>query len=306
MADETAETETVATAAADDTPTGTATAMEFSTAEVVPVVAPDEAILVVRGLRVVFGGFVAINNIDFTVRSGELRFLIGPNGAGKTTLVDVITGLTKPAAGSVQFEGNELVGRREHSIVKLGIGRTFQTATVFEELTVLENIDLAASFRLPLPKLLLRRKGMSKRVAEVLETTQLADFAERPAGVLSHGQRQWLEIGMLIAQNPRLLLLDEPVAGMTREERERTGALLQEIAKNHTVVVIEHDMEFLRRFASVVTVLHEGTVLTEGTVAEVQADPKVQEVYLGRSKDDGGEGVAAAAAVLGLEVGNTT
>ena len=267
--------------------------------------AADDAILVVRGLRVVFGGFVAISGIDFTVRKGELRFLIGPNGAGKTTLIDVITGLTKPAAGSVQFEGHELVGRREHDIVKLGIGRTFQTATVFEELTVLENIDLAASFRLSLPKLLRKRKGTSKRVAEVLETTQLVDFANRPAGVLSHGQRQWLEIGMLIAQNPRLLLLDEPVAGMTKDERERTGELLQQIAKDHTVVVIEHDMEFLRRFASVVTVLHEGNLLTEGTVAEVQANPKVQEVYLGRKKEDGDEGVAAAAAVLGLEAGST-
>ncbi len=263
----------------------------------------DGAILAVRGLRVVFDGFVAIDGIDFTVRRGELRFLIGPNGAGKTTLIDVITGLTKPAAGSVRFEGHELVGRREHRIVKLGIGRTFQTATVFEELTVLENIDLAASFRMPLPALFRRRVGVSRRVAEVLETTQLADHAERPAGVLSHGQRQWLEIGMLIAQDPRLLLLDEPVAGMTREERERTGILLRQITRNHTVVVIEHDMEFLRRFASVVTVLHEGKVLTEGTVAQVQADPKVQEVYLGRSKKDGGEGVAAAAAVLGLEAG---
>jgi urea transport system ATP-binding protein len=327
MADET--TETVA-ALVDGT------VSEVTTADVVPVVAPDDAILVVRGLRVVFGGFVAINGIDFTVRKGELRFLIGPNGAGKTTLVDAITGKcsgpgkfirfirrmgsripwvvlilaeiiarTKPVSGSVTFEGNELVGQREHRIVKLGIGRTFQTATVFEELTVLENIDLAASFRMSLPKLLRKRKGMSKRVAEVLQTTQLIDYADKPAGVLSHGQRQWLEIGMLIAQNPRLLLLDEPVAGMTRDERERTGALLQEIAKNHTVVVIEHDMEFLRRFASVVTVLHEGAVLTEGTVAEVQANPKVQEVYLGRSTEDGDEGVAAAAAVLGLEAGST-
>jgi urea transport system ATP-binding protein len=281
-----------------------------------------DAILAVRGLRVVFDGFVAIDGIDFTVRRGELRFLIGPNGAGKTTLVDVITGLTKPTAGSVHFAGNQVVGQREvryrglstgimrmvsareHRIVRLGIGRTFQTATVFEELTVCENIDLAASFRMSLPALFRRRVGVSKRVAEVLETTQLADLADRPAGILSHGQRQWLEIGMLIAQDPRLLLLDEPVAGMTREERERTGTLLQQIARDHTVVVIEHDMEFLRRFASVVTVLHEGKVLTEGTVAQIQADPKVQEVYLGRSKDDGGEGVAAAAAVLGLEAGD--
>jgi urea transport system ATP-binding protein len=259
-----------------------------------------EPLLAVRGLRVVFDGFVAIDGIDFTVSAGELRFLIGPNGAGKTTLVDVITGLTRPAAGSVRFAGSELVGQREHRIVRLGIGRTFQTATVFEELTVLENIDLAASFRMGVAALFRRRNGISDRVAEVLATTQLSEFAQRPAGVLSHGQRQWLEIGMLLAQDPRLLLLDEPVAGMTRDERERTGILLQQIARERTVVVIEHDMEFLRRFASVVTVLHEGKVLTEGTVAQVQADPRVQEVYLGRKKEDGSGGDAAAA-VLGLE-----
>jgi urea transport system ATP-binding protein len=253
-----------------------------------------EALLAVRGLRVVFDGFVAIDGIDFTVRRGELRFLIGPNGAGKTTLVDVITGLTRPAAGSVRFAGTELTGRREHGIVRLGIGRTFQTATVFEELTVLENIDLAASFRLPVPALFRRRKGVTAAVARVLETTQLGEFSGRKAGVLSHGQRQWLEIGMLLAQDPQLLLLDEPVAGMTKEERERTGVLLQQIALEHTVVVIEHDMEFLRRFASVVTVLHEGRVLTEGTVAQVQADPRVQEVYLGRKKEDDPAATTAA------------
>ncbi|MBL7491788.1 urea ABC transporter ATP-binding protein UrtD [Frankia sp. AgB1.9] len=255
----------------------------------------DEALLAVRGLRVVFDGFVAIDGIDFTVNRGELRFLIGPNGAGKTTLVDVITGLTKPTSGSVTFAGTELVGQREHRIVRLGIGRTFQTATVFEELTVLENIDLAASFRTPVPALFRRRKGIGDRVAQVLETTQLTELASRKAGILSHGQRQWLEIGMLLAQDPRLLLLDEPVAGMTKDERERTGQLLQQIAREHTVVVIEHDMEFLRRFARLVTVLHEGKVLMEGTVAEVQADRRVQEVYLGRASEEAGGPVAAAA-----------
>jgi urea transport system ATP-binding protein len=261
-----------------------------------PVGAPaGDALLAVRGLRVVFDGFVAIDGIDFTVNRGELRFLIGPNGAGKTTLVDVITGLTKPTSGSVTFAGAELVGQREHRIVRLGIGRTFQTATVFEELTVLENIDLAASFRTPVPALFRRRKGIGDRVAQVLETTQLTELASRKAGILSHGQRQWLEIGMLLAQDPRLLLLDEPVAGMTKDERERTGELLQQIAKEHTVVVIEHDMEFLRRFARLVTVLHEGRVLMEGTVAEVQADRRVQEVYLGRASEEAGGSAAAAA-----------
>jgi urea transport system ATP-binding protein len=242
------------------------------------------ALLQVTGLRVVFDGFPALDGLDLTVDDGELRFIIGPNGAGKTTLIDVITGLTRPAAGSVRFAGDELVGRREHEIVRLGVGRTFQTATVFEQLTVLENLDLAASFRMPLRSLFRRRRGMSERTTAVLDTTGLTALADKPAGVLSHGQRQWLEIGMLIAQQPRLLLLDEPVAGMSRSERERTGELLQRIALDHTVVVVEHDMEFLRRHANRVTVLHQGMILREGTVGEVQDDPRVREVYLGRSR----------------------
>jgi urea transport system ATP-binding protein len=242
------------------------------------------ALLTIRGLEVVFDGFRAIDHVDLTVREGELRFLIGPNGAGKTTIVDVVTGLTRPAAGSVRFAGLELVGRREHEIVRCGVGRTFQTATVFEELTVAENLDLAASFRMPLRSLLRVRKGLSDKVREVLATTRLDALAERPAGVLSHGQRQWLEIGMLVAQEPRLLLLDEPVAGMSADERELTGALLRGLAETHTVVVIEHDMAFLRRFADQVTVLHEGRILVEGTVEQVQADERVQAVYLGRTK----------------------
>jgi urea transport system ATP-binding protein len=244
------------------------------------------ALLEIRGLEVVFDGFQAISGVDLTVEHGELRFLIGPNGAGKTTLIDVITGLTRPSAGSVTFGGASLVGRKEHRIVRLGIGRTFQTSVVFEELTVVENLDLAASFRRPLVTLLRQRRTVSEAVAAALETIGLGDLADRPAGVLSHGQRQWLEIGMLITQQPRLLLLDEPVAGMSRDERERTGELLTEIAKDHTVIVVEHDMEFLRRYASQVTVLHEGAVLVEGDVATVQADPRVQEVYLGRSRDE--------------------
>ncbi|WTW96119.1 urea ABC transporter ATP-binding protein UrtD [Streptomycetaceae bacterium NBC_01309] len=244
-----------------------------------------EPLLKISGLSVVFDGFRAIDGIDLSVAEGELRFLIGPNGAGKTTLVDVITGLTRPTEGSVVFAGKELVGKREHQVVRLGVGRTFQTAVVFEELTVEENVDLAASFRMRLPALLRRRTTRTDIVGSVLERAGLLDLAERPAAVLSHGQRQWLEIAMLLAQEPRLLLLDEPVAGMSREERERTGELLAEIARDRTVVVIEHDMEFVRRYASAVTVLHEGRVLTEGDMAQVQADPKVQEVYLGRSRD---------------------
>lgn len=246
----------------------------------------ERSLLEIRGLEVVFDGFRAINGVDLTVGEGELRFLIGPNGAGKTTLIDVITGLTRPAAGSVTFAGTELTGRKEHKIVRLGIGRTFQTSVVFEELSVVENLDLAASFRRPLTALLRQRRGVSDTVAAALDTIGLADLARRPAGVLSHGQRQWLEIGMLIAQQPKLLLLDEPVAGMSKDERERTGELLTEIAKDHTVIVVEHDMEFLRRYASQVTVLHEGTVLVEGDVAAVQSDPRVQEVYLGRKREE--------------------
>ncbi|MER6826653.1 urea ABC transporter ATP-binding protein UrtD [Streptosporangium sp. NPDC000563] len=240
----------------------------------------------VRGLSVVFDGFRAIDGIDLTVEKGELRFLIGPNGAGKTTLIDVITGLTRPTTGEVVFDGKSLVGQREHKIVRLGVGRTFQTSVVFEELTVLENLDLAASFRRPLWSLTRRRRGISEAVAEALETTGLKELADRPAGVLSHGQRQWLEIGMLLTQSPKLLLLDEPVAGMSKDERERTGELLTSVANDHTVIVIEHDMEFLRRYASQVTVLHEGKVLIEGSVDEVRDDPRVQEVYIGRKRSD--------------------
>jgi urea transport system ATP-binding protein len=244
-------------------------------------------LLEVRGLRVVFDGFRAVTDLDFSVGAGELRFLIGPNGAGKTTLIDVITGRTRPAAGSVRFDGQELVGRPEHRIVRLGVGRTFQTSVVFEQLTVVENLDLAASFRRRLPALLTRRRGVGDQVAAALATTGLEALAHRPAGVLSHGQRQWLEIGMLLVQRPRLLLLDEPVAGMSRAERERTGELLTRVAADHTVIVVEHDMDFLRRFASTVTVLHEGRLLCEGTVEAVRADPRVQEVYLGHSRRDG-------------------
>ena len=242
--------------------------------------------LELRDVRVVFDGFRALDGVDLTVADGELRFLIGPNGAGKTTLIDVITGLTRPATGQVRFAGHDLAGRKEHQIVRLGVGRTFQTAVVFEELTVLENLDLAACFRKPLWSLARRRRGVPDAVAEALARTGLEPLAGRPAGVLSHGQRQWLEIGMLLAQRPRLLLLDEPVAGMSKDERDRTGQLLTEIADDHTVIVVEHDMEFLRRHASAVTVLHEGRVLVEGSVERVSADPRVQEVYLGRRPSD--------------------
>ena len=258
-------------------------------------------LLEVTDLEVVFDGFRAIDNLSLQLADGELRFLIGPNGAGKTTLIDVVTGLTRPASGSVKFAGTELVGRREHQIVRLGVGRTFQTATVFEQLTVLENIDLAAGFRLPFRSLLRRPRRPAEGVTEALETVELTGLAHRPAAVLSHGQRQWLELAMLVVQRPRLLLLDEPVAGMTKDERARTGALLEQIAKERTVVVVEHDMDFLRRFASTVTVMHEGRILCEGSLADVQADPRVQEVYLGRSERERGsvDAVPHAPSVVG-------
>ena len=254
-------------------------------------------VLEVRGLAVEFDGFKAIDGVDFSVEQGELRFLIGPNGAGKTTLIDCITGLTRPTAGDVVFEGKSLNGLAEHRRVKLGIGRSFQTPTVFDTLTVADNLDLAEAFRSRFPRLFLRRKGVSAGVAATLERVGLADVAERPAGALSHGQKQWLEIGMLLVQEPKLLLLDEPVAGMSPQERLDTGALLHELAGEHTVVVIEHDMAFLRRFAHTVTVLHEGKIISEGSVDKVQSDPIVREVYLGRSRDErSGQGKEPAAA----------
>jgi urea transport system ATP-binding protein len=238
------------------------------------------------GVSVTFDGFRALTDLSLQVPKGELRFLIGPNGAGKTTLVDVVTGLTTPTSGRVRFAGDDITDVREHERVRLGIGRSFQTPTVFGSLSVVENLDLAASFRSSLLALFRRRRGTSESIRATLERIGLADVADKSAGALSHGQKQWLEIGMLLVQDPALLLLDEPVAGMTNDERNATGDLLQRLAGEHTIVVIEHDMAFLRRFAHTVTVLHEGRLLAEGSVAAVQADPRVQEVYIGRSRDE--------------------
>jgi urea transport system ATP-binding protein len=246
----------------------------------------NHPVLQVRDLVVDFDGFKAIDGVDFTVNQGEVRFIIGPNGAGKTTLIDVVTGLTKAASGSVTFDGQDITRTKEHKVVRLGIGRSFQTPTVFEHLTVVENLDLAASFRMPMVRLMRRRRGISEPVARTLERVGLTAKAETLAGTLSHGQKQWLEIGMLLVQEPKLLLLDEPVAGMSTPERIATGELLLDLAGDHTVVVVEHDMAFLRRFASVVTVMHEGRILSEGSVQEVQSDERVREVYLGRSRDE--------------------
>ena len=250
--------------------------------------------LELTGLTVSFDGFVAVDHVDLSVLKGDLRFLIGPNGAGKTTLIDAVSGLV-PATGRAEFGGHQLLGRKVHRIARLGVGRTFQTATVFEELTVLQNLDIAAGADRSWWTLLRRRRGVPAPVAEVLETVGLTELADTPAGILPHGQKQWLEIGMLLVQDARLLMLDEPVAGMSAEEKEETGRLLQRISAGTTVVVVEHDMDFMRAFARSVTVLHAGKVLSEGTVAQVQADPKVQEVYLGPGSHTADE----AAIVLG-------
>ncbi len=252
-------------------------------------------LLEIRDLVVAFDAFHAIDGLDLTLHEHEVRFVIGPNGAGKTTLIDSITNLVRPTSGSIRFAGEELVGQKEFAIVRAGIGRTFQKPSVFDELTVLENVDLAASFRLPFRSLLKRRKGTSDSVAELLESVNLTEHAENPAGSLSHGQKQWLEVAMVLVQRPRLLLLDEPVAGMTEKERLHTGELITQIAsEGTTVLVIEHDMDFVRRFAHKVTVMHEGKILTEGTVAEVQCNETVREVYLGRPRDARGAAEAIA------------
>ncbi|MCY1658025.1 urea ABC transporter ATP-binding protein UrtD [Dietzia maris] len=244
--------------------------------------------LEVRDLTVRFDGFKAVDGVDLTLIQGDLRFLIGPNGAGKTTVVDAITGLV-PATGTVDKSGQPVLGLKTHKIAKMGIGRTFQTASVFEDLTVEQNLDIAAGARRGPLTLLRRRHGREDKVTEALETIGLEHLAGTKAGVLAHGQKQWLEIGMLLVQDSDVMLLDEPVAGMGAEERQATGELLQRIAADRTVVVVEHDMDFMRAFATTVTVLAAGKVLAEGTVAEIQADPKVQQVYLGTAAATGTE-----------------
>jgi urea transport system ATP-binding protein len=243
------------------------------------------AIVYLEDVVVDYDGFKALSRVNFYVDQRELRVVIGPNGAGKTTLLDVISGRVKPASGRVIFgHHTDLVPLRENEIARLGVGRKFQTPSVFVNLTVRDNVEL--SLRRPstgvLPTLLGRdRGGDARRIDAVLERIGLADKAGRRAGALSHGEKQWLEIGMVMAQEPELLLVDEPVAGMTDEETARTGELLLDIARDRAVLVIEHDMAFVRQIATTVTVLHQGAVLCEGPVEQVQTDPRVREVYLG-------------------------
>ncbi|THV26160.1 urea ABC transporter ATP-binding protein UrtD [Glycomyces paridis] len=237
-----------------------------------------------KNIEVSFDGFKAVAGVDLDLSRGEVHFLIGPNGAGKTTLVDAITGLAA-YTGSVVKDGEELRGRKVHHIARRGIGRTFQTATVFENLTVAQNLDIAAGAGRSPWTLLRRRRHLPQNVVDTMERIGLADRADTPAGVLAHGQKQWLEIGMLLVGDADVLLLDEPIAGMGHDERETTGRLLHDIAVDRAVAVVEHDMDFMRAFASRVTVLHAGAVLATGSVDEVSGDPRVQEVYLGTAKE---------------------
>jgi urea transport system ATP-binding protein len=241
-------------------------------------------LLYLDSVTVSFDGFKALNALSFYVVEGELRSVIGPNGAGKTTMMDVITGKTRPDSGSVTFANTDLTRYREAQIAEMGIGRKFQKPTVFEALTVFENLELAIRNDRRAMRVLLARLSDEQRdrIAEVLQMVGLVERAEDPAGSLSHGQKQWLEIGMLLVHDQKLLLLDEPVAGMTDRETDRTAELIHTLKGTHTLVVVEHDMEFVRRLGARVTVLHEGSVLAEGSLDHVQNDPRVIEVYLGR------------------------
>jgi urea transport system ATP-binding protein len=240
-------------------------------------------LLVVDDVTVSFDGFRALNALTLTLQPGELRCIVGPNGAGKTTLQDVITGKTRPTSGRVRFDGRDITYLPEHEIISLGIGRKFQRPTVFPLHTVLENLELTVRGQKTVCRGLFTRLSTEQRqtIDAILERIGLTEHRARPAGLLSHGQKQWLEIGMLLAQDPKLLLVDEPVAGMTQGEIERTAEILGALAGQHTVVVVEHDMDFVRSIARTVTVLHEGSVLAEGPMRDVQADPRVVEVYLG-------------------------
>ncbi len=240
-------------------------------------------VLSVEGLSVSFDGFKAVNNLSFYVEEEEIRVIIGPNGAGKTTVLDLICGKTKATEGSIKFRGKELTKMSEHAIVHTGIGRKFQNPSIYEDLTVFENLEIS------FPRghnvfgaLVFKRDAeVVNAVEEVAEQIFLSEFLGKTAGLLSHGQKQWLEIGMLLIQKPDLLMLDEPVAGMSVAERKQTAELLNRITKNRSVIVIEHDMQFVEDIAHRVTVMHQGKTLSEGSMERVKNDPKVIEVYLG-------------------------
>jgi urea transport system ATP-binding protein len=242
-------------------------------------------ILYLEDVSVSFDGFKAINQLSMDITPGELRCIIGPNGAGKTTLMDIITGKTRPNAGKVFFGSTiDLLRHKEAEIAQLGIGRKFQKPTVFEHLTVFENLELALKTHKGVRASLWAKldSAQSDRLVQVMATIHLQDQAMRLAGLLSHGQKQWLEIGMLLMQDPKLLLLDEPVAGMTDHETERTAELFLSLKGHHSLMVVEHDMAFVKQISDIVTVLCDGSVLAQGSLEQVQADERVIEVYLGR------------------------
>ncbi|MBC1261196.1 urea ABC transporter ATP-binding protein UrtD [Synechococcus sp. BSF8S] len=247
-----------------------------------------QPLLELKDVSVSFDGFYALTDLSLTLNKGELKSIIGPNGAGKTTFLDVITGKVRPTKGTVTFKGHSLVGLSEQRISREGIGRKFQTPRVFENLTVQRNLELSASPHKSAFNLLVDRLPVSAKdeVQRLMNYVGLSPFATTKAGSLSHGQKQWLAIAMLVAQSPEVLLLDEPVAGLTDEETVRTAELIKSLAGDHTVVVIEHDMEFIRDLKAPVTVLHQGQLLTEGPLEKVKQDPRVIEVYLGQADSD--------------------
>lgn len=239
--------------------------------------------LAIEDLTVSFDGFKAVDSLNLYIDKNELHVVIGPNGAGKTTVLDLICGKTKATSGSIKFLNKELTDLSEHDIVRAGVGRKFQTPSIYENLTVMENLEVSyPEGRSVFGALMFKRsEQVMAKINEIAKEIMLEDELDTEAGLLSHGQKQWLEIGMLLIQNPQLLMLDEPVAGMSVKEREQTAELLNKISSGRSVLVIEHDMEFVEQIAHKVTVLHQGKILAMGDMASVQSDPKVVEVYLG-------------------------
>ena len=245
-------------------------------------------LLELKNISVSFEGFLALNKLNISLKRGELRAIIGPNGAGKTTFLDVITGKVKPNYGEVLFNGDSLIGKKEHKIARVGVGRKFQSPRIFENLTVEENLEFSVSQSVSTLKLITSKANKEKKqeIEKLLNIINLTNSSKIKAGSLSHGQKQWLEIAMLLGQKPSLMLVDEPVAGLTDEETELTADLLKSLAGKNTVVVIDHDMEFIRRLETDVTVLNQGKVLCEGKMEKIQNDPKVIEVYLGKQEEN--------------------
>ena len=245
--------------------------------------APVQPLLVATALTCRFGGVLALNQLDLNIQSGELLGIIGPNGAGKSTLFNVITGHVRPTSGRLDFRGQDITGMSPYRVARLGIVRKYQVPTVFQGLSVWQNLAVAANGRSSFPALFMRPAGIREKIARLLDLLHLSARADDEAGTLSHGERQWLEIGMVLANDPPLLLLDEPTAGMTTRETRETEALLKDLAKGHTVVVIEHDIRFIREVARRVIVMHRGRILADGVIADIERNETVRDVYLGRS-----------------------